>query len=82
MELMIIIILSLVIIGLIVFYQVKKRKKIIGTLMVVKTDDQDAPYIYLQLQKADTLLKSGQKTVLLQVRRVKYSEDKNQPSQK
>lgn len=75
MELTIIIILSLIIVGLIVFYQVKKCKKIVGTLMVVKTDEQDAPYIYLQLHKADVLLKSGKKTVLLQVKRVKYSEE-------
>lgn len=82
MELTIIIILSLIIVGLIVFYQVKKCKKIVGTLMVVKTDEQDAPYIYLQLHKADVLLKSGKKTVLLQVKRVKYSEEKNPSSQK
>lgn len=75
MELTIIIILSLIIVGLIIFYQVKKRQKIVGTLMVVKTDEQDAPYIYLQLYKADVLLKSGKKTVLLQVKRVKYSEE-------
>lgn len=82
MELTIIIILSLIIVGLIIFYQVKKRQKIVGTLMVVTTDEQDAPYIYLQLHKANVLLKSSKKTVLLQVKRVKYSEEKNSSSQK
>ena len=58
--------------GLIFTLVKRSRQEVVGDLQIIKDEENEKPYMYLQVSRPDILLNTGKKYVFLRVKRFKY----------